>query len=259
VVSYRNRDGVTVDLLAALHVAEKSYYDDLSRIFDGYDALLYEMIKDKAQRIVRGAESDSLISGFQRFLKTTLELEFQLDAIDYDRKNFIHADMDPETFFRLQRERGESIFTLMLRSLQHELEKQKRGEPTRQITIIDLFRILTSRDRSRELKLVLGRQFEDIEAQLAGIEGNKGSVILSERNRVAVEVLEKTIARGKRKIGIFYGAGHMPGIEEKLVRDLGFERTASEWKVAWDMSEKKPEAGEEPRKPSPARPRQERF
>ena len=33
----------TVDLVAAVHIAEKSYYEQLNREFEGYDAVLYEL------------------------------------------------------------------------------------------------------------------------------------------------------------------------------------------------------------------------
>ena len=44
IATYRNADGVKVHLVAALHVGEKSYYQGLSKTFEGYDALLYEMV-----------------------------------------------------------------------------------------------------------------------------------------------------------------------------------------------------------------------
>src|SRR4051812_16993226 len=45
VVTYRNAKGVTVHLVSALHVGEKSYYEGLTKTFRGYDAVLYELIK----------------------------------------------------------------------------------------------------------------------------------------------------------------------------------------------------------------------
>src|SRR5688500_14815946 len=118
IATYRNADGVKVHLVAALHVGEKSYYRGLSKTFEGYDALLYEMVKPKgAGAPAPGQQAGGMVSGFQRFLKDVLELEFQLDAIDYTADNFVHADLDVETLFKLQEERGEAVFTLMLRSM----------------------------------------------------------------------------------------------------------------------------------------------
>ena len=43
VPSDRRRNSPTVDLVSAVHVAEKSYYDQLNRLFARYDAVLYEL------------------------------------------------------------------------------------------------------------------------------------------------------------------------------------------------------------------------
>ena len=42
-------------------------------------------------------------------------MDFQLDDVDYQKKNFVHADLDAETFAKMQEEKGESIVGLMLR------------------------------------------------------------------------------------------------------------------------------------------------
>lgn len=237
IVTYRNTDGATVHLVAALHVGEPSYYQGLSESFKGYDALLYEMIKPKDSDVPRpGVRSDSTLSMFQRFLTERLKLQFQLDGIDYSAPNFVHADLDVETFFKLQEERGETILTLMLRSMMSEMGRQSRGEGAPPITIFDLIGAMMSPDSSRQYKLLLGRQFEDIESQLAGWDGENGTVILTERNKAAISVLKDTLAQGKRDVGVFYGAGHMVGLEKLLTQDLGFHRTGVEWRLAWDMS-----------------------
>ena len=51
-------------------------------------------------------------------------------------------------------------------------------------------------------------------------------------------MLAEQIAAGKKRIGIFYGAGHMPDMEKRLVADLGAERDAERWLVAWDLRSK---------------------
>src|SRR5437868_1444343 len=108
IATYKNDAGVTVHLVGALHIGEKEYYDGLNKTFEGYDALLYEMVKPKDAPAPRpGFKSNSMVSMFQRFLKDQLELTFQLDAIDYGKSNFVHADLDAETFAKMQEERGE--------------------------------------------------------------------------------------------------------------------------------------------------------
>ena len=244
IVTYRNADGVTVHLVAALHVGEKSYYRGLSKTFEGYDALLYELVKPKGARVPapgaagRPAGGGGIITMFQRFLKDVLELEFQLDAIDYNAKNFVHADLDAETFLKLQEDRGESLLTLMLRSMASQMQRQGQEGAPAPITLFDILAAMNSPDSARQYKLLLARQFQDIEAQMAGLEGGEGTVILTERNKAAIKVLKEQIAAGKKNIGVFYGAGHMPGLEDALVDEMGFKRTGIEWRVAWDMTAK---------------------
>ncbi len=255
IATYRNADGVTVHLVAALHVGEASYYEGLSKTFKTYDALLYELIKPKGGGVPRpGVRTGGAVSGLQRFLKDVLELDFQLDKIDYGAPNFIHADLDAETFLELQEERGESLVTLMFRSMLSEMQRQSAGLGGRPITIFDLLAAMNSPDSARQYKLLLARQFQDIEAQIAGVEGKEGTVLVTERNKAALKVLKQTIAQGKKNVGIFYGAGHMRGLEDALLGEMGFQRTGIEWRLAWDMTAPAPGATTRPTTRAAVRP-----
>src|SRR5205085_43570 len=113
-----------VHLIGAVHIADPEFFAGLDESFTHFDALLYEMVKPRDMNAPhKGQKTGSWISAFQRFLKDRLDLVFQLDAIDYGAKNFVHADLDVETFERMQEERGESMLTLMLQSMMHEMAK----------------------------------------------------------------------------------------------------------------------------------------
>jgi hypothetical protein len=235
IVTYKNSAGVQVHLVSAVHVGEKKYYDELQKNFSKYDALLYEMVKPRdATPPTPGQRSESTVSGVQRILKDVLELEFQLDAIDYSAKNFVHADLDAETFTKLQEERGENLFTLMLKAMLSEMAKPSAAP---EVSLTELVVALLSPDSARHFKLILARQFEDIEAKVAGFEGPNGSVLVTERNKAALAILKKTIDAGKKEIGIFYGAAHMGDIEKRL-EEMGIKYEKSEWLTAWDMTPK---------------------
>ena len=49
-------------------------------------------------------------------------------------------------------------------------------------------------------------------------------------------MLRKELAKGNKKIGIFYGAAHMPDMSRRLQADFGLRPTTEEWVKAWDMS-----------------------
>ena len=50
-----------------------------------------------------------------------------------------------------------------------------------------------------------------------------------------MKVLEQQIKEGKKKIAIFYGAGHMSDFHRRLVDDLGAKLYEQEWLTAWDL------------------------
>jgi hypothetical protein len=247
IATYRNAQGVTVHLVAAIHIADHQYYQGLNKTFKTYDAVLYEMVKPKDAAPPQPGEerSSSIISMVQRFMKDTLDLKFQLDEIDYTAPNFVHADLDAETFQKMEEERGESIWSLMLQ----QMLKQMANPPENQqeIGLGDLFSALSSPDRARQLKLIFARQFGDIEEQMSAF---GGTVLITERNKACFRVLDKEIAAGKRNLGIFYGAGHMGDMEKRLL-ERGFHRTGVEWRLGWDLSESGTHADQDNAQPAP--------
>lgn len=243
--TYKNDAGVTVQLVGAVHVGDKKYYSDLDKQFEGYDALLYEMVKPaNAGAPAKGKKAGGgMITFFQRFLKDTLELEFQLDGIDYTKKNFVHADLDAETFEKMQDERGESLLGLMLQQMLRELAKgaEGKGAAGADMNLMDLIDALNSPDRAKHLKMIMGKAFGESEGEM----GFQNTVLVTERNKKALSVLKESIRGGKKNIGVFYGAAHMPDMESRLTL-MGFKRTAMEYRVAWDMTDAP--AGNAPKK-----------
>jgi hypothetical protein len=234
--TYGREDGVRVTLVSVVHVGDPGYYDRLQGVMDGYDALLYEMIRDPQVQPGARLDTSNPLSQLQIGMKSLLGLEFQLEAIRYDRPHFVHADLDPDTFFRLQAERGESLLGLMFRAMLEEQGRQA-GNPQATLSGFQLLMALFSPDRAHALKLVLGQQMDQMEALLLGVDqgqDGQGSVLVSGRNEHAMAVLEKEIAKGKRNLGIFYGAGHMPDFARRL-EGMGFEIEEERWLVAWDI------------------------
>lgn len=235
----RASDKAAVTLIAVVHVGDAAYYERLQRSFERYDALLYEMIRDRDDAPAPAERGEHPISQLQVGMKRLLELEFQLDRIDYSKSNFVHADLDPETFGKLQEERGETIFGLLLKAA---LEEQRR-QSTNAAAPLNPFALLialASSDRGHQLKMMMGREMAQMEGVLAGIDktkDGKGSAILSGRNEHAMKVLGQQIAKGRRNLAIFYGAGHMPDLEKRL-GDQGFKRVQEDWMVAWDVRKK---------------------
>ena len=232
--TYRHASGVTLRLVAAVHIAEKAYYQELTQNFVADDAVLYEMITQKGAPVLApGAHGDNDVTNLQIFLRDKLNLTYQLDEIDYRKANFVHADMDLHTFQRLQAQSGESMASLMMRSMTETLARgdaDAGGDSASQLIFL-----IAAPDPERQMKLVLAAQMQDIEAMAMGIDGPNGSVLLSGRNCAAMAVLEEQLKLGKKKLSIFYGAAHMPDLARR-VEKLGFTPVSTRWHTAWDLT-----------------------
>ncbi len=74
-----------------------------------------------------------------------------------------------------------------------------------------------------------------LEDPTAGLGQTLNTILISDRNKAALRVFQKELAKGKKKIAIFYGAGHMPDLEKHLTVDFGLKRAKQDWQTAWDL------------------------
>jgi hypothetical protein len=227
---------VLVDLIGAVHIADKAYYDELNKVFASYDAVLYELVAPKDTTPKPGQRSAHPVSFLQVTMKNMLSLQFQLDCIDYSKKNFVHADMTPEEFSESMEQRGESVMQIFLRMLGQNIAMQSRDSA--RSSDADLLSALFAKpeDRALRLKRVMAEQFEDMEAATAVLDGPDGSTIVTERNKAALRVLRQQLDKGQTHIAIFYGAAHLPDMDERLAADFQLQRNGIKWLTAWDLS-----------------------
>jgi hypothetical protein len=232
----------TVDLVSAVHVADRGYYEALNRLFAKYDAVLYELVAPEGTKIPKGGGPGSShpVSVLQDAMTRMLDLEFQLRAVDYTKDNLIHADMSPQQFAGAMRDRGDSFWTILARVMGHALADQK------DYTVADMRFVMALLDKNRAmaLKRVLAEDFLDLEGSIQAIEGPNGSAIIADRNKAALKVLRKQVDAGKRKIAIFYGAGHMADFQARLRDEFGLVPIGTRWLVAWNLK------GQPPAKPA---------
>jgi hypothetical protein len=241
-------EGIVVDLIGAVHVGDKSYYDELNKLFESYDVLLYELVAAEGTKIPkegRKGPSAHPIGAMQDGMSAILELQHQLDTIDYTKANFVHADMSPEEFAKSMEQRGESFMQMFFRLMgQGMAQGAAKGGGNNDLAML---MALFSKDRALKLKIMMAEQFNDIDGALAVLDGPEGSTILTERNKKCFEVLSKQLKDGKKKIGVFYGAAHLPDMERRLLADHGLKRDTENWLAAWNLQKAKKDE-----KPAPA-------
>jgi hypothetical protein len=252
VVTLANEKGVRVDLIGAVHVGDAAYYEGLNERFKEYDKVLYELVgrpepgKPLGHRALEGDQRLQWLGVLQEKMKTALKLEGQLEKVDYMAANLVHADMDMEKFEATQKENQETFFGLWMKAMAAQQGMAQEGRAGGDLAaLVMLMKLLTKKAGPDDLKRFIGREFDQVEQLMVGIEANGGTVIIGERNRVALEVLDKEMKAGVKKLGIFYGAAHFPDMEKRLA-ERGFKLVGTEWLTAWDIpvkAEKVPAAG----------------
>ncbi|MEQ9406314.1 MAG: DUF5694 domain-containing protein [Fuerstiella sp.] len=247
--------GKTVDLIGAIHLGEEQYYRVLNDRFQDYDALLFEAVMPR-EAVRRGLRPGGghgsgrrlnddeewteakvglqAISVLQLGMKDALGLEFQLAGIDYTGHNFVHADMTQEEFEASMARRGESFSKLLVQEMGKAALQQQNVNPLAQQ--LDLMMSLLASDRKYRVRRIAAMELTKANEgdAFAGADGT--STIITERNIKALRVLQKQLRTSSSNIGIFYGAGHFPDMEQRLIDEFGFERQSEEWLTAWKLS-----------------------
>ena len=225
---------VEIDLVAVVHIGEKAYYEQLNKEFEKYDAVLYELVTQEGNKPPKGAEkkSDNPVAVLQQGMKLFLRLEHQLEFIDYQKANFIHADLSPEGMKKAMKERGDDQMTIVLGVIADFLRKKNldadKPEPQApDITLTDLLNPI-------KFKRMMAQQFEDAGGEVS-LGGTINRLLVEDRNKACIRVLQQQLTAGKKKIAIFYGAAHMPDFDKRLKEDFGMKRIGSEWINAWSL------------------------
>lgn len=218
-VVYKKGD-LTVDLVGVIHVGDKAYYRGLQRQLATYDSLLYELVAPK------GVVPERKASMFGMIVKAIADLDMQLACINYRKANFVHADLSFQEI--LDKNGGGLVVGLKL--LADMLQKNKSSDELEGIA-----REMSVADTPLALKKAFAKM---LVAQMGGeVKGGLlDGLLIKDRNKKVMESLDEQMKGGKKKIGIFYGAAHMPDFEARLEK-LGFKREKVIWHTAWDLSD----------------------
>lgn len=64
------------------------------------------------------------------------------------------------------------------------------------------------------------------------------TLLVTQRNDHAMQVLQSSLRRNHepKRLALLYGCSHCPDLHTKLVQDLGFSATKTEWRTSWSVS-----------------------
>lgn len=257
ITRYEGPKGVQVDLVAALHVADPDYYHELNRRFRGYDAVLFEGVIDSSRKDpppprssdsspARAPPNESeqpdepppleaghVLTGTQLKLAELLGLSFQLDEIDYGAKNFVHADLSTDEIARSMKKNNETSGGLFLRFLRASLNNAVPMD-ARTAAAVNVWLLtgeISPKDRLR-VKRYLARVVRKANQLVADI---GGTALIDARDGRVIQVLQKQLKQGKKRIAIFYGAGHMDDLDKRLREQLKLKRKSQDWVQSWSL------------------------
>lgn len=214
-----------VFLIGVVHVAEPAYFERLQDVLDSMDTVLFEGVGGK-----RGGDEtatlDTIIK-LQLILKDSLGLTYQKDGLCYDRSFWTNSDMTwAEVQAELDREGlelipGEKVVTMFSNALfkfwQPGQRKLSRGASMR---------------LRRFVAPMLGNA-DKLMAQYKELEG-MDKVVIKARNDVVVDDLGEWLEENSgRRVGIFYGAGHMRDMKAKIMDRFDLRYVGHEWRQAW--------------------------
>jgi hypothetical protein len=259
----------SVELVGAIHIADKKYYEALNQRFEGYEALLYEGIGGD-QPAAAPAELEQIPAGEPPAVEEPAEPEAAEEApVEEVPVEDIPAAKVPAAKGKLDGlhtayESGAKWLGLAYQMKEVDYRKanfvhadlsmaeftalqKERGEsligfvlksglkktdkPVKEPSSLKLLVSLVRGDKDG-LKRELVHTLGAGDDQVAALAGD--NVIIGDRNAKCLAVLDREVLAGKKKLGIFYGAAHFPDMEKRLVAG-GWTKTGDEWMTAWEI------------------------
>lgn len=168
--------------------------------------------------------------GIQTQMADALRVEFQLDHMDTSKPNYINADIDINELQRqlslqgednamiLQLIEGDSFQAKLIGFALKFVARSPQLSSMMKLVMMDMLALVESTD--------MLSQFDAIE-----------EVILNGRNDIVIDYLNNALVDHPdvNDIAIFYGAGHMAGLEQTIV-DMGYQVESNTWTPAMSVN-----------------------
>ncbi len=215
-----------VYLVGAVHIAHAACFAELQSILDATDLVLWEGVGGSEQPSKEALERFDILFRTQILLKNMLNLEFQLEQVDYRRSFWRNSDMTATELQRILDERdlelipNEKLFKAVFGTL---------------FEFVDPERIGRSERVGRPYRATIAPMMADTEKLFA----QAGSVAIKEvliemRNDVVMADVERILAEEDvERISVFYGAAHLPDMDVHLREELGLRYVGTHWVPAW--------------------------
>ena len=229
---YVNDDGIEVDLLSTMHIGEQGFFRDLAKQFPKYDAVLYELVAHRGEDA-----TEEGVNPQQKQIARDCDLENQGPHMNYDRKNFVHADLDLEEIQKLEVAKHGTFKGALgegpgIKSAKDENDTAGQSDV---LADIQAAKKAPAAEKIRLMRRAYSKILAVTAEPAAGETYPAGmDVLVGARNDRVMKVLAAQMGKGNQKIAIFYGAAHMVDLEHRLFV-LGFKRQSVTWQTAWTV------------------------
>jgi hypothetical protein len=225
--AFERPDGRRVYLVGAVHIAHAETFIEQQAVLDAMDLVLWEGVGAKGKPSAEAMERFDVLFKTQVLLKNLLNLDFQLDGIDYERAFWRNSDMPLDALQAELDRRGLKILP------NEELFRALFGTVFK---IVDPARLPRNEMVGRQYRAMAAPFMSDTERIFAqaGAEGLK-EVLIEARNRVVMDDLAAVLAEADapQRTGLYYGAGHLPGMARILMDELDCTYLGTHWITAW--------------------------
>lgn len=224
--------GTTVSLFGVVHIADPDYYKKVQASLDTYDSVLYEGVGGDKQKMIEQKKKPSALSTLQHLAGDVLGLDFQLDDIDYTRKNLVHADVESMDELKEKMD-GESVTPMGQYVKEEQLEFLKPILDVAGPLVKQLLKTQPKWQNDIKSKLAQSLSNSDVNAQLSP---KMFKAIVLDRNEIVINVLKDQLKNHpeKRNIAIFFGAAHMSDLQKRL-NTIGYTQKSKKWLLAWKI------------------------
>jgi hypothetical protein len=261
-----HRRGPVLWLVGTSHVGEPEYYHALQKLLDVQTVVLYEGVNADAHPRHVGKPGASprdppaprpagtnQNTSMQDVLATSLGLVFQLNAINYDRTNFVNSDLsilqlqrimigDPNAVPAAPGEKGRSNH-----SLDALLQIMDGSSFLGSIFKMGLQFIGANPQLQAITKLTFIETLGRLKGDFSGMRGLPPDmkellkVLIESRNQNVIEDIKTELGVLPRNgtISVFYGTGHMDDMERRVVRDLNYRPAGDIWFTAFSVDVRK--------------------
>ncbi|MDB6111588.1 MAG: hypothetical protein JWR69_3338 [Pedosphaera sp.] len=264
--------GPVVWLAGTSHIGDPDYYRALQKHLDAQTLVLFEGVNAGThKRHVRKSAESPITSppakstpgqpdaseppGIQTTMAKSLGLVFQLDAINYDRLNFLNSDLSIQQIQRLIAGRaadapdasasaaGAGEPAAGNASFQNLMQAMDGSSFLGSVMRMGLHFIGSSAKLQAITKLAFIEVLGELKGNLTAMKGMPPDmqqliqVLIEARNRTVIEDLktESKLIPRSGSIAIFYGTGHMDDMEKRLTGDLHYHPAGELWLTAFSV------------------------